>query len=132
MRPSSYFYAGDGLGEWCVGVFDNYEDGLVLGTVNLMDRLVTFDRANGWVGFTSVDCATYDPHAGGAGNASRPTTAVAAVVVGGGGPSVAGPAPAHTPHESRDLRSGRDGAAAGGQLRDETLIEMTVGSWPAL
>ena len=43
MRPSSYFYAGDGPGEWCAGIFDNYEDGLVLGTINLMGRLVTFD-----------------------------------------------------------------------------------------
>ena len=46
MRPSQYFYTGDGVGEWCAGIFDNYEEGLVLGTINLMDRLVTFDRAN--------------------------------------------------------------------------------------
>jgi len=35
----------------------------VLGTVNLLDVLVTFDRANHRVGFFGADCATYDPHA---------------------------------------------------------------------
>ena len=34
MPASTYFYAGESPGEWCAGIFDNYEEGLVLGTVN--------------------------------------------------------------------------------------------------
>jgi hypothetical protein len=61
MSPSTYFYAGERTGEWCAGVFDNYEDGMVLGTVNLIDRLVMFDREQGRVGFASTDCDRFDP-----------------------------------------------------------------------
>ena len=62
MSPSTYFYQGERTGEWCAGVFDNYEDGMVLGTVNLIDRLVLFDREQGRVGFASTDCDQFDPN----------------------------------------------------------------------
>ena len=65
LAPSQYFYRSDAPREWCVGIFDNYEDGLVLGTINLFNRLVTFDRGNSRVGFRSMDCAAYEPDGGG-------------------------------------------------------------------
>lgn len=36
MRPSQYFYASAERGEWCLGVFDNYDDALVIGAINMM------------------------------------------------------------------------------------------------
>ncbi|KAL1511567.1 hypothetical protein AB1Y20_006361 [Prymnesium parvum] len=56
MQPSQYFYKSTHPSEWCLGVFDNYDDGLVLGAINLMNHQVTFDRAGHQVGFARVDC----------------------------------------------------------------------------
>lgn len=77
MQPSQFFYGGEGQHEWCAGVFDNYEEGLVLGTINLMDRLVTFDRSKRMVGFVETDCSAYNPHAAGTGSAADEDDAAA-------------------------------------------------------
>ena len=48
IAPSRYFYESDqGPGEFCLNVFDNYEDSLVLGAMNMIDHEVVFDRAGG-------------------------------------------------------------------------------------
>ena len=31
MAPSRYFYASEDADEFCLGIFDNYEDSLVIG-----------------------------------------------------------------------------------------------------
>ena len=72
----------------------------MLGTINLMNRLVTFDRASGWVGFTSTDCSTYDPHSEPAASAEAPAAAVEAASAAAGvssspPPSTPPPFPSH-------------------------------------
>ena len=51
----------------------------MLGTVNLINRLVTFDRVAGRVGFLTTDCTKYEPLQlepnRGATSASTPTRA---------------------------------------------------------
>ena len=58
IAPSRYFYESDqGPGEFCLGVFDNYEDSLVLGAMNMIDHEVVFDRAGGRIGFSRRNCS---------------------------------------------------------------------------
>jgi len=57
MAPSQYFYASEEADEFCLGIFDNYEDTLVLGAINMMDHEVIFDRVRRRIGFYPRECA---------------------------------------------------------------------------
>ena len=57
MAPSQYFYASEDADEFCLGIFDNYEDSLVIGAINMMDHEVIFDRVGRRIGFYPRECA---------------------------------------------------------------------------
>ena len=57
MAPSRYFYASEDADEFCLGIFDNYEDSLVIGAINMMDHEVIFDRVGRRIGFYPRECS---------------------------------------------------------------------------
>ncbi|GIL85438.1 hypothetical protein Vretimale_10621 [Volvox reticuliferus] len=44
-------------GEYCLGVFDNGMSGTLIGGVSVRDVVITYDRRNNRVGFTTMPCA---------------------------------------------------------------------------
>ena len=63
------------VGEYCLGIYNNYEPSLVLGAIAIVDHHVIFDRDHDRIGFFATDCAA-------AAAAASPRVGHAAVSVG--------------------------------------------------
>ncbi len=45
------------VGQYCLGIFNNYEPSLVLGAIAIVDHQLIFDRDHDRIGFFATDCA---------------------------------------------------------------------------
>ena len=78
MAPSRYFYASEDADEFCLGIFDNYEDSLVIGAINMMDHEVIFDRVGRRIGFYPRECSISSSSASSSASSALAAAAAAA------------------------------------------------------
>eukprot|EP00898_Chlorokybus_atmophyticus_P008171 jgi/Chlat1/8355/Chrsp80S07792 len=48
-------------GAYCLGIFNNFGDGTLIGGIAVRDKLIIYDRRNSRIGFTAADCGSLAP-----------------------------------------------------------------------
>ncbi|GBF92869.1 eukaryotic aspartyl protease [Raphidocelis subcapitata] len=81
LPPHRYLFAVLGGQKFCLGLFDNGDDGTLIGGISVRDALVVYDLERARIGFSEADC----DQLGAASDEGGATIAGATAAPGGGG-----------------------------------------------